>query len=137
MIRLAALALALLAWAPAGWARFDGLVEGPVAVPVAPDGGAAGSLRLSGYLARPDRPGRFPMVLLTHGANDPRVEPWISAKTTARLQAASGSGKPVLFRVDYHAGHGIGSTRDQRQAELADVWSFLLWQFGDPEFQPK
>ena len=58
MIRLAALALALLAWAPAGWARFDGLVEGPVAVPVAPDGGAATSLRLSGYLARPDRPGR-------------------------------------------------------------------------------
>ncbi|WP_254507075.1 prolyl oligopeptidase family serine peptidase [Anatilimnocola floriformis] len=80
---------------------------------------------------------KYPAVLLTHGANDPRVEPWISAKTTARLQAATGSGKPVLFRVDYHAGHGIGSTRDQRQAELADVWSFLLWQFGDKDFQPK
>ena len=79
---------------------------------------------------------KYPAVLLTHGANDPRVEPWISAKTTARLQAATGSGKPILFRVDYHAGHGIGSTRDQRQAELADVWSFLLWQFGDKEFQP-
>lgn len=80
---------------------------------------------------------KYPAVLLTHGANDPRVEPWISAKTTARLQAATGSGKPVLFRVDYHAGHGIGSTRDQRQAELADVWSFLLWQFGEKDFQPK
>lgn len=79
---------------------------------------------------------KYPGVLLTHGINDPRVEPWISAKTTARLQAATGSAKPVLFRVDYHAGHGIGSTKTQRQEELADVWSFLLWQFGENEFQP-
>jgi prolyl oligopeptidase len=79
---------------------------------------------------------KYPGILLTHGANDPRVEPWISAKTTARFQAASASGKPVLFRVDYHAGHGIGSTRQQRLEELADVWSFLLWQFGDADFQP-
>jgi prolyl oligopeptidase len=78
---------------------------------------------------------KYPAVLLTHGINDPRVEPWISAKTTARLQAASASGKPVLFRVDYHAGHGIGSTREQKQAEQADIWAFLLWQFGDTEFQ--
>ncbi|HTN75000.1 MAG TPA: prolyl oligopeptidase family serine peptidase [Pirellulaceae bacterium] len=79
----------------------------------------------------------YPAVILTHGINDPRVEPWQSAKTTARLQAASGSDKPVLFRVDYHAGHGIGSTRSQRHEELADVWSFFLWQFGDAQFQPK
>ncbi len=80
---------------------------------------------------------KYPAVLLTHGINDPRVEPWVSAKTTARLQAASTSGKPILFRVDYHAGHGIGSTRKQRHAEQADVWSFLLWQFGDAMFQPQ
>ena len=30
----------------------------------------------------------------------------------------------------------IGSTRSQRHAELADVWAFVLWQVGDPEFQP-
>jgi prolyl oligopeptidase len=80
---------------------------------------------------------RYPAVLLTHGINDPRVEPWMSAKATARFQAATASGKPVLFRVDYHAGHGIGSTRKQRQEELADVWSFFLWQMGDPQFQVK
>ncbi|MDX1946187.1 MAG: prolyl oligopeptidase family serine peptidase [Pirellulaceae bacterium] len=80
---------------------------------------------------------KYPAVILTHGINDPRVEPWESAKTTARLQAASASARPVLFRVDYHAGHGIGSTRQQRHAELADVWSFLFWQIGDPEFQPR
>ncbi len=73
---------------------------------------------------------RYPAVLLTHGINDPRVKPWMSAKMTARLQAASTSGKPILLRVEYDAGHGIGSTRDQRLQETADEWSFLLWQFG-------
>jgi prolyl oligopeptidase len=80
---------------------------------------------------------KYPGVLLTHGINDPRVEPWQSAKATARFQAATASGRPVLFRVDYHSGHGIGSTRQQRHEEKADVWSFMLWQFGDPAFQPK
>jgi prolyl oligopeptidase len=72
----------------------------------------------------------YPAVLLTHGINDPRVEPWMSAKMTARLQSASSSGYPVLFRVEYGAGHGVGSTQNQRLAEKADRWSFLLWQFG-------
>jgi len=80
---------------------------------------------------------KYPAVILTHGINDPRVEPWESAKATARFQAATGSGKPILFRVDYHAGHGMGSTRRQRHAEKADVFSFFLWQFGDPAFQPR
>lgn len=79
---------------------------------------------------------RYPAVLLTHGINDPRVEPWQSAKMAARLAAATASGKPVLFRVDYQAGHGIGSTKGQRHDELADVWAFCLWQMGDPDFQP-
>lgn len=72
----------------------------------------------------------YPAVLLTHGMNDPRVEPWMSAKMTARLQAATASDKPVLFRVEYSAGHGIGSTRSQYLEQLADQWAFLLWQFG-------
>ncbi|MBL8825986.1 MAG: prolyl oligopeptidase family serine peptidase [Planctomycetaceae bacterium] len=76
-------------------------------------------------------------MILTHGINDPRVEPWQSAKASARFQAATASGRPILFRVDYHSGHGIGSTRQQRHEEKADVWSFMLWQFGDPAFQPK
>jgi prolyl oligopeptidase len=78
----------------------------------------------------------YPAVLLTTGVNDPRVAPWESAKMTARLQAATSSGKPVLLRVDYDAGHGIGSTKSQGNAETADEWSVLLWQVGDPGFQP-
>jgi prolyl oligopeptidase len=79
----------------------------------------------------------YPAVLLTTGVNDPRVAPWQAAKMTARLQAASNSGKPVLMRVDYDAGHGLGSTKSQRDAELADEFAFLFWQFGVPEYQPK
>lgn len=75
----------------------------------------------------------YPAVLLTHGINDPRVEPWMSAKMCARLQAATASGKPVLFRVEYHSGHGIGSTKTQRHEQMADEISFLLWQHGNTE----
>jgi prolyl oligopeptidase len=79
----------------------------------------------------------YPAVLITAGINDPRVDPWESAKMTARLQAATSSGKPVLLRVDYGGGHGlIGATLQQVQEARADSWSFLLWQLGDPEFQP-
>ena len=79
----------------------------------------------------------YPAVLFTTGANDPRVSPWHMAKMAARVQAATSSGKPVLLRVDYDAGHGMGSTRAQRNAELADLMAFSLWQMGDPAFQPR
>jgi prolyl oligopeptidase len=77
----------------------------------------------------------YPAVLVTTGINDPRVEPWLPAKMAARLQAATSSGRPVLLRVDYNAGHGVGSTRRQFAEELADIMTFLLWQFGDPAFR--
>jgi prolyl oligopeptidase len=77
----------------------------------------------------------YPAVLVVTGINDPRVAPWEPGKMAARLQAATSSGKPVLLRVDYEAGHGWGSTKSQTERLLADEWSFLLWQFGAPEFQ--
>jgi prolyl oligopeptidase len=78
----------------------------------------------------------YPAVLLIHGMNDPRVDVWHSAKTAARLQAASTSGKPVLLRLDGQAGHGMGSTAQQGVDKLADVYSFLLWQFGKTTAAP-
>jgi prolyl oligopeptidase len=71
---------------------------------------------------------RYPAVLLTTGVTDPRVAPFHVAKMAARLQVASNSGKPILLRVDYDAGHGIGSTRAQQDREAADTYAFLLWQ---------
>jgi prolyl oligopeptidase len=77
----------------------------------------------------------YPAVMLTAGTNDPRVDAWQPGKMAARLQEATSSGKPVLLRLDFDAGHGQGSSRNSRDAELADIYSFLLWQFGDPAFQ--
>lgn len=83
------------------------------------------------------RPGTaYPAVMFTTGANDPRVAPWHMLKMTARVQAATSSGRPVLLRVDYDAGHGIGSSVSQHEEETADTWSFALWQMGEPAFQP-
>ncbi len=73
---------------------------------------------------------KYPAALITTGINDPRVDAWQAAKMAARLQAATASGRPVLLRVEYDAGHGYGSTKKQRNEELADTLAFLLWQFG-------
>ncbi len=78
----------------------------------------------------------YPAVMLTHGVNDPRVDVWESTKTAARLKAATSSGKPVLMRLDFDAGHGIGNTKKQQLAERADNFSFLLWQMGVAGYQP-
>jgi prolyl oligopeptidase len=79
---------------------------------------------------------KYPAVLVTTGWNDPRVASWEPGKMAARLQGASASGKPVLLRVEYAAGHGMGSTKSQLEEEMADSWSFLFWQFGVPGFEP-
>jgi prolyl oligopeptidase len=79
---------------------------------------------------------KYPAVLLTTGVTDPRVAPFHVAKMTARLQAASKSGKPILLRVDFDAGHGVGSTRAQQDREAADTYAFLLWQTGVAGYQP-
>ena len=74
----------------------------------------------------------YPGIMLVHGVNDIRVDVWQSLKGGARFAAATSSGKPVLLRLDYDSGHGQGSTRAQLQARTADIWAFMLWQFGDP-----
>jgi prolyl oligopeptidase len=78
----------------------------------------------------------YPTILLYHGYNDPRVDVWMSAKAGARFQAATRSGKPVLLDIDYESGHGVGNTRSQNIRRTTDLLSVMLWQFGDPEFQP-
>ena len=78
----------------------------------------------------------YPAVLLTTGVTDPRVAPFHVGKMTARLQAATSSKRPVLLRVDFDAGHGVGSTRGQQDREAVDTYAFLLWQTGVPAYQP-
>ncbi|MEI6567888.1 MAG: prolyl oligopeptidase family serine peptidase [Verrucomicrobiota bacterium] len=73
---------------------------------------------------------KYPAVLLTTGENDGRVNPFQSRKMAARLQAATTSGHPVLYRSNASAGHGIGSSLKDRIAEQADVYSFLFSELG-------
>ncbi len=79
---------------------------------------------------------RYPAVLCITGATDPRVAPWHVTKMAAKLQAATRSGNPILLRIDFDAGHGVGSTRSQRDALMADIHSFVLWRAGVKGWAP-
>ncbi len=72
----------------------------------------------------------YPAVLLTTGEHDGRVEPWMSYKMTAQLQAASVGGHPILLRVASDAGHGIGTSLSSAIEQDADVFAFLFAQLG-------
>ncbi len=92
-------------------------------------------LAMSPYAnVRPDTP--YPAVLFEHGVNDSRVDVWMALKLASRIASATTSDVPVLLRLDYEGGHGVGATRKQAQRQVADRWSFLLWQAGVPAFQP-
>jgi prolyl oligopeptidase len=103
--------------------------NGPINVPehgsVSTEAGLRDLLITDCYLRVKDGT-RYPAVLIMAGLNDPRVAIWQPAKMAARLQAASTSGRPVLLRIDPHAGHGFGSTQAQRDELTADLLSFLL-----------
>ena len=73
---------------------------------------------------------RYPAVLLTIGMTDPRVEAWNGGKMAARLQRANRSRNPIMLRVSFDAGHGLGSTRSQIDSERADEFAFVLWRAG-------
>jgi prolyl oligopeptidase len=72
----------------------------------------------------------YPAILFVTGENDGRVNPAHSRKMTARLQAASGSGRPVLLRTNASAGHGLGTGLNERIVEETDVYAFLFDQLG-------
>ncbi|GAB5415296.1 MAG: prolyl oligopeptidase family serine peptidase [Congregibacter sp.] len=76
---------------------------------------------------------QYPSTLLTHGYNDPRVNPWMSGKMAARLQAVSDGSNEVLLRIDFDSGHGIGSTREQVLAQYADIYAFLKSELSPGE----
>ncbi len=70
---------------------------------------------------------KYPAVILTSGDLDTRVPPLQARKMTARLQAATKSGLPVILRYDPKGGHAANRGRpfskavDDNAAELAFV----------------
>jgi prolyl oligopeptidase len=77
----------------------------------------------------------YPAFLITGGLNDPRVEPWEGAKLAARLEEMPDH-RPVLYRLEEQAGHGLGTTKATRDAEEADITAFILWRAGAKDWQP-
>ncbi|MEK7405639.1 MAG: prolyl oligopeptidase family serine peptidase [Acidobacteriota bacterium] len=73
---------------------------------------------------------RYPAVLFSTGANDPRVDPAHSRKMTARLQAATASSAPVLLRTSAKTGHGLDTPLSERIEQTVDVHAFLFHQLG-------
>lgn len=78
----------------------------------------------------------YPAMLVVSGLNDPRAATFHSAKYAARVAAATSSGQPVLLRIDFDAGHGMGSSRSQLDEAWTDIYAFALWQGGHADFQP-
>jgi prolyl oligopeptidase len=72
----------------------------------------------------------YPAVLFVAGENDGRVNPAHSRKMAARLQVASGSGRPVLLRTSASSGHGMGTSMNEQIVEETDVYAFLFDQLG-------
>ncbi len=72
----------------------------------------------------------YPAVLMMTGAHDPRVDPYHSRKMTARLQAASSSGRPILLRTSGSTGHGMGTPLGEAINQQTDLFAFLFEQLG-------
>lgn len=72
----------------------------------------------------------YPAVLMTTGANDPRVAPWQSRKFTAALQSATGSDQPILLLTRMNAGHGVGAPFSQRVGDMAIMLTFFAHELG-------
>jgi len=72
----------------------------------------------------------YPAVLMTTGANDPRVAPWQSRKFAAALQGATTSNRPILLLTRMDAGHGIGAPFSQRVGNTALMLTFFAQELG-------
>jgi prolyl oligopeptidase len=77
----------------------------------------------------------YPAVLMLSADADDRVHPLHAWKTTAALQAAQGSDRPILMRVEKHAGHGGADLVKSRVERNVDTLAFAFAQVAHaPKF---
>jgi prolyl oligopeptidase len=74
----------------------------------------------------------YPAVMLTSGDKDTRVSPLQARKMTARLQAATTSGRPVILRYHPKAGHAAnyGMPVSRTIEDMAMELAFLLGEIS-------
>lgn len=70
----------------------------------------------------------YPAVLFYAAHEDSRVDPLHARKMAARLQSASASERPILLRIEFQAGHGVGKPIPKQADEYADILAFLADQ---------
>jgi prolyl oligopeptidase len=72
----------------------------------------------------------YPAVFIFTAESDTRVDPMHARKMTARLQAASASGRPVMLRLESQAGHGQGKPLAKVIDQYTDELAFLVRELG-------
>ncbi len=72
----------------------------------------------------------YPAVMFFTGDSDTRVDPLHARKMTALMQAASGSGRPILLHYSLAGGHSAGVSVDQQVEDDADQLTFLWTETG-------
>jgi len=75
---------------------------------------------------------KYPSALFVTGDGDTRVAPLHARKMAARLQAASGSNRPILLLYDTKSGHSGGRPINKQIEEDTDILSYLFWRLGVP-----
>jgi prolyl oligopeptidase len=77
---------------------------------------------------------KYPALLMMSADSDDRVDPMHARKMTAALQWAQGGGpkdgRPILLRIEKHAGHGGADLVKQAVEQSADGYAFLMQQLG-------
>jgi prolyl oligopeptidase len=113
--------------------RFQKFFDGPYWVP---EYGSTDTPDQFGYLYayspyhRVSSGTKYPSALFITGDGDTRVAPLHARKMTARLQAATGSDRPILLLYDTKSGHSGGRPINKQIEENTDILSFLFWQLG-------
>ncbi|MGY3792338.1 prolyl oligopeptidase family serine peptidase [Aquimarina sp. 433] len=79
----------------------------------------------------------YPAMLITTGMKDGSVVPWDPGKFVAKIQSTNPKGNPFLFSVDFEASHGGDGSISDYYENMVDTFSFVLWQTGHPDYQPK
>ena len=74
----------------------------------------------------------YPAVMVSSGDLDTRVPPLAARKFTARLQASSTSGRPVILRYHPKAGHAAnrGLPFSRRVQDTAAELAFMMRELG-------
>ncbi|MEE2931686.1 MAG: prolyl oligopeptidase family serine peptidase [Bacteroidota bacterium] len=73
---------------------------------------------------------KYPSTMILTADHDDRVVPAHSFKFAAQLQNKQNGNNPILIRIETNSGHGSGTPTSKRIEEIADVFSFTLYNMG-------